>query len=156
MNTVVMAPLLKSRVALAALIGVFLIPIMTSSLRGLTHVLTCSGQVETPFTVVVERGSDPIVLSAAQLIAGEEETICGGIDVDFSARAVDGNRLALSLIVSNLSDDPWRGTIDLELGRARVPISIGRVAGGTEEVETIVLNLDEGESDIVGSLLIGP
>ena len=100
--------------------------------------------------------ADPIVLSAAQLIAGEEETICGGIDVDFSARAVDGNRLALSLIVSNLSDDPWRGTIDLELGRARVPISIGRVAGGTEEVETIVLNLDEGESDIVGSLLIGP
>lgn len=56
-----MPSILKSRIALVALIGVFLIPIMSSSLRGLTHVLTCEGSVETPFSVVVEEGTDPIV-----------------------------------------------------------------------------------------------
>lgn len=151
-----MPTILKSRVALAVLIGVFLIPILSSSLRGLTHVLTCSGEVATPFTVVVESGSDPIVLSAAQLVAGQEDLICGGIDVDFRARSVEGDRIALSLILLNTTSDPWRGTIDLDLDGIRIPISIGRVAGGAEEVETVVLNLSEGESEIAGSLLIGP
>jgi hypothetical protein len=151
-----MPSILKSRVALATLVGVFLIPIMTSSLRGLTHVLTCEGQVETPFSVIVEEGSDPIVLSATQLVAGADQGICGGIDVDFRARAAGENRVSLSLAVINETADPWRGTIDLELGQVRVPISIGLVEAGTEEVETVTLNLDEGESEIAGSLLIGP
>lgn len=151
-----MPSILKSRVALAALIGVFLIPIMTSSLRGLTHVLTCTGQVAKPFTVVVEEGFDPIVLSATSLIAGQDEAICGAIDVDFQARVVDSNRVALTLIVVNQSADPWRGTINLELGGVRVPVSIGLVAARDEETATVTLNLKEGESEIVGSLLIGP
>ncbi|MDF1597454.1 MAG: hypothetical protein P1T08_15355 [Acidimicrobiia bacterium] len=151
-----MPPILKSRVALAALVGVFLIPIMTSSLRGLTHVLTCTGQVETPFTVVIEEGSEPIVLSATQLVAGEDKTLCGGIDVDFQARAFEGNRVALTVVLFNETADPWRGTINLELGQARIPISIGLVAPGAEDVETVVLTLDQGESEISGSLLIGP
>ena len=64
--------------------------------------------------------------------------------------------MSLSLAVINETADPWRGTIDLELGQVRVPISIGLVEAGTEEVETVTLNLDEGESEIAGSLLIGP
>lgn len=148
--------ILKSRIALAALVGVFLIPIVTSSLRGLTHVLTCSEQVETPFTVIVEQGIDPMVLSAARLTAGGEQVLCGGLDVNFRAGAVGENQVELTIVVSNETSDPWRGTIDLALDRARVPISIGLVAAEGEEAETVVLNLDEGESEIAGSLLIGP
>ena len=151
-----MPPILKSRIALAALIGVFLIPIMSSSLRGLTHVLTCEGSVETPFSVVVEEGFDPIVLSATQLVAGEETGLCGGIDVDFRAFATGSNQVSLTLVIVNETDDPWRGTIDLELDQVRVPVSIGLVSAGTEESETITLNLNEGESEITGSLLLGP
>jgi hypothetical protein len=151
-----MPSILKSRVALAALIGVFLIPIVGSSLRGLTHVLTCSGEVETPFTVVIEDGLDPIVLSATRLVAGEAEGLCGGISVRFQARAVGGDRIALTLVLLNDTADPWRGTIGLELGRATIPISIGLVGSGRQEAETIVLRLNEGESEIAGSLLIGP
>lgn len=151
-----MPSILKSRIALAALVGVFLIPIVTSSLRGLTHVLTCSEQVETPFTVIVEEGIDPMVLSAARLTAGGEQLLCGGLDVNFRAGAVGENQLELTIVVSNETSDPWRGTIDLALDRARFPISIGLVAAEGEEAETVVLNLDEGESEIAGSLLIGP
>ena len=68
-----MPSILRSRVALAALIGVFLIPIVGTSMRGLTHVLTCEDQVETPFTVVIDEGAAPIVLSSRQLTAGEDE-----------------------------------------------------------------------------------
>lgn len=151
-----MPSILKSRVALAALVGVFLIPIVSSSLRGLTHVLTCTGQVTKPFTVVVEEGFDPIVLSATSLVAGEDESICGAIEVDFQASSIGEDRISLSLVLINKSTDPWRGTIDLEMGSVRVPISIGRVVPGTERTETVILNLKEGESEIAGSLLIGP
>jgi hypothetical protein len=151
-----MPSILRSRVALAALVGVFLIPIITSSLRGLTHVLTCSEAVETPFTVVIEPGSDPIVLSARQIVAGETTELCGGLEVDLQARAVEGNRVALTLVIVNETTEPWRGTINLRLDRTTIPVTIGRIPAGGEDAETVVLNLDDGESEIAGSLLIGP
>ena len=49
-----------------ALLGTFLIPIGTSSLRGLTHVLTCAEDTETPFTVVLKRNEAPAILEIAR------------------------------------------------------------------------------------------
>ena len=51
-----MPSILKSRIAIVALLAVFLIPVGTSSLRGLTHVLTCEAEVEKPFSVIFEDG----------------------------------------------------------------------------------------------------
>src|SRR3546814_7832459 len=44
---------LRAQVALVGLLAVLLIPIGTSSLRGLTHILTCQDDSATPFSVVV-------------------------------------------------------------------------------------------------------
>jgi hypothetical protein len=49
--------ILRSRVALVALLVIFLIPIGLSSLRGLTHILTCSEEVVTLSTVIFDEGS---------------------------------------------------------------------------------------------------
>ncbi len=69
---------LRSRLALIALLGAFLIPIGMSSLRGLTHVLTCKQSAETPFTLVTVEGLAPQLLSSSRITKGDEKFLCGG------------------------------------------------------------------------------
>ena len=151
-----MPPILRSRLAVAALLGAFLIPIGMSSLRGLTHVLTCTEQVESPFTVVVGESGGPLVVSSTRLAAGEESGLCGGLDVVMSARPTGEERLELTVEVLNRTSHPWQGTIDLALDGNSIPVDIGKVAAGKAEQDTVVFRLDPGTHEVEGSLLIGP
>lgn len=151
-----MAPILRSRLAVAALLGVFLIPIGSSSLRGLTHVLTCSEEVESPFTVVVGADGTALVVSSTQIVAGEEPGLCGGLEVIMSARPEGVGRLALTVEVSNGTTHPWQGTIDLTLDGNGIPVDIGRVRPGEIEQDTVVFRLEAGSHELAGALLIGP
>ncbi len=151
-----MASILRSRLAVAALLGVFLIPIGLSSLRGLTHVLTCSEQVESPFTVVVGGDGGPMVVSSTQLVAGTEPGLCGGLDVVMLARPAGTDRIQLTVEVANRTNHPWLGTIDLNLDGNSIPVDIGRVASGEFEQDTVLFRLDPGSHELDGSLLIGP
>ena len=143
--------------------AVFLIPFGTSTLRGLTHVATCEAEVEKPFSVIFE-DSDAIVLSSVAITADEakEGGICGGIEVDVQATAPDLESADLTLIVINHSEFTWRGTVAVALGDLGmmgtriIPVSIGSVAPGATESETISFHLGEGFHEFSGSLLIGP
>lgn len=156
-----MPSILRNRLALAALMAVFLIPMVTSSLRGLTHVLTCREEVAQPFTVLFEDG-EALVLSSTVITNDQtDDTLCGGLDVDVQARALEDQRAALTLVVANESEHPWHGTVNVSLGRGMmgerlIPISIGRVAAGSTETETVEFSLGDGQHEFSGSLLIGP
>ncbi len=158
-----MPSILKSRIAMVAMLAVFLIPIGTSSLRGLTHVSTCEADVEKPFSVIFEDG-EAIVLSSAVITADQanQEGVCGGIDVDLQAAVPDTENAELTLIVTNDSEFTWRGTVAIALGDLSmmgtqiIPISIGTVKPGATESETVSFRLGDGFHEFSGSLLIGP
>jgi len=156
-----MPPLLRSRAALVALFVALLIPIGLSSLRGLTHVLTCSDEVETPFTVIFGDG-DPIVLSSATLIAGDEPGLCGGLEVEIQASTTDAEEAELTLVISNATEFPWRGTVNMELGdqgvmgTTLIPVNIGRVEVEATATELLLVRLGAGAHEFNGRLLIGP
>ena len=158
-----MPSILKSRVAMVALLAVFIIPLGTSSLRGLTHIATCEAAVEKPFSVIFEDG-EAIVLSSLAITADQAQTdgICGGLEVDVQASSSDLQTADLTLIVANNSEFTWRGTVAVALGDLGlmgsqiIPISIGRVAPGATESETVSFHLGEGFHEFSGSLLIGP
>lgn len=158
-----MPSILKSRIAIVSLFAVFLIPIGTSSLRGLTHVSTCEAEVEKPFSVIFDDG-DAIVLSSAVITADEaaQNGICGGIDVDLQAATPDDENAEMTVIVTNNSEFTWRGTVAIALGDLSmmgtqiIPVSIGTVSPGATESETVTFRLGEGFHEFSGSLLIGP
>lgn len=156
-----MPAILKYRAALLALLAVFLIPIGLSSLRGLTHVLTCADEVETPFTVIFGDG-EPIVLSSASLVAGETGRLCGGLAVDIQAAAISDSEAELTLFIDNQTEYPWRGTINVALGEQSmmgsilIPVSVGRLAAGSSASETLPVRLGDGTHEFNGRLLVGP
>ena len=154
--------ILKSRVALVVLLAVFLIPIGLSSLRGLTHVLTCDEEVATPFTVIFDEGTAMVLSSVAITAEDSSPTLCDGILVDVQASTPTLDTAELTLIVTNTTEFPWRGTINLELGdqgvmgTTLIPINIGKVDPQAFQTEVVKVNLEDGAHEFGGRLLIGP
>ena len=151
-----MPPIMRSRLALLLLLGAFLIPVGMSSLRGLTHILTCKEAAKQPFTVVVNDGR-PEVLSSIRI--GREDTgrLCGGLALETKARAGEEGAIKLVLPITNHTEHPWRGTVSVVIGDTTIPVDIGEVPAGETRQDSIDLELEEGSTtELNGTLLIGP
>jgi hypothetical protein len=154
-HTVCMPFILRSRVALLVLLGAFLIPIGMSSLRGLTHVLSCRDRVRTPFTLLLpDRGAAEAVTSTR--IHRETGQICGGLALDLGARVEGPRELSMIVPITNQSTYPWRGTVQLVIDDIAVPVDIGEIPSGRTASDSVSFDLEPGAHEITGSLLIGP
>lgn len=147
----------RSRLAAAALIGAFLIPVGLSSLRGLTHVLTCAEEIGTPFTLIVPEDGGPTTMLSLQTIERDAPGgLCGGLTVDMRARDVGPSQVAMTVPVSNNTDLPWQGTVSMQLNRTAIPLRIGAVGPGQTVSDTVTIDLVPGDTELDGALMIGP
>ena len=152
-----MPPALRSRIALVVLLGAFLIPLVTSNLRGLTHILTCEDATEIPFTLVVPRSGPPVIVSSNVIVRDEAPGVCGGLVLDMGVGPSDEpGRVQLRLPITNNTDFDWQGTVSLRLGGTLIPVEIGEIKAGETGSDTIKVKVDPGEIEVNGSLLIGP
>ncbi len=151
-----MPRLLRFRIALAALLGVFLIPIGLSSMRGLAHVLTCRELVESPFEVVMVDGSGPVVIGSTTIDPDDSGLLCGGLAVEVAVATSLVADVELSVTVDNRSQSDWYGSMRLDVAGVLLPIGLGRVDRGETQTRVLDLRLPEGTTSFGGTLLIGP
>lgn len=154
---------LRAQVALIGLLAVLLIPIGTSSLRGLTHVLTCQDRSATPFAVEVPEDGPPVISSSTVIERGDDgdvvaNEVCGGLVLDLvMGPQPEDDKALMTLRITNHSDYGWRGSVQLDLGGTEIPIHIGDIPAGATAEDTFDVNLDRGRRyEIEGNLLIGP
>lgn len=153
---------LRAQVALIGLLAVLLIPIGTSSLRGLTHILTCRDQSATPFSVEVPEDGPPIISSSTVIErtpSGEvvSDEVCGGLTLDLVMGSRRADRADVTLVITNSSEFGWRGSVQLRLDDTPIPIDIGKIDAGDTATDDFELRLDSGQRyEIEGTLLIGP
>lgn len=147
---------LRSRIALVVLLGTFLIPIGMSSLRGLTHILTCRDDAEIPFTLVVPDDGPPVIVSSNVIERDQPAGVCGGLVLDMGVGPAEPGRVLLRLPITNNTDFSWRGSVSLRLGDTIIPVDIGEVEAGATRSDTVKVKVDPGETELDGSLLIGP
>lgn len=93
---------LRAQVALIGLLAVLLIPIGTSSLRGLTHVLTCRDRSATPFAVEVPEDGPPVISSSTVIErdpSGDvvSNEVCGGLVLDLVMGPAEGASAQMTL-----------------------------------------------------------
>ena len=156
---------LRAQVALIGLLGVLLIPIGTSSLRGLTHILTCREAVAATIAMSVDEDG-VIVPTGSQVVSREspEEAVptlevCGGLLVRYKVNAEqpDPGSSILTISITNMSDYGWRGSVALNMSGVSIPVEIGSVDSRETASDEVTLHLDRGKSyEIEGDLLIGP
>lgn len=135
----------------------FLIPIGTSSLRGLGHILTCEEKAATPFTLAIpppELGP-PQILSSKR-ISRDDTGLCGGLSLEMGAQIRGQHTIAMTVGIKNGSEFPWRGTIQLRLGDTPIPVGIGHIPAGETRDDEVEFDLEPGTHELEGSLLIGP
>lgn len=147
--------LLRLRLALVGLFGIFLIPIALGSMRGLTHVVSCSREISKPFEVTFEGSGTPLLTGSSVVEAGSDP-VCQALRSDISMRAAGPSRLEVTVPITNEGSEPWQGTVSLLVGNVSIPVRIGLVPPGETRSETLVLNLPEGVTGFSGELLIGP
>lgn len=141
---------------MVVLLGTFLIPIGMSSLRGLTHLLTCRDEAEIPFTLIVPEDGPPVIVSSNVIERDTPEGVCGGLVLDMGVGPSDPGRVQLRLPITNNTDYDWQGSVSLQLGDTAVPVDIGEIRAGETRSDTVVVRVDPGEIEVNGSLLIGP
>lgn len=153
-----MSSLLRARFGLILLLATFLIPIGVSGLRGLTHVLSCSSSVATPFTINIRPDGVPTIASSSTITRDDDSSLCGGLIVDLAARG-SSRKVDMIVIITNRTHRPWQGTVQLNLGGQRqlsYPVRIGSIPALQVRRATVTLELPNGLTDIDGKLLIGP
>ena len=153
---------LRSRLALLLMLGAFLIPIASSNMRGLGHQLTCEQETESPFTLLIEEGQEPTIMTSQFFTTEDSTTLCanddgGGLELNPRARSRGNDRIEMVLPIKNTSEYPWEGSVKLVIGDTPVPVRVGEIAAGeTEEAVVTLPNLGDGQTVVDGSLLIGP
>lgn len=140
--------------AAVVLVAIFLIPLGLLNLRGLTHVVSCEDQVRQPFQVVFSAGQP--VLTGSTVVEPDDGPLCGVLDAGLSVSSPGPNRLDITVPIDNLSDQDWRGTIELAVGETKVPVPIGLVPAQGSRTEVVQLHLPDGTTQVDGLLLIGP
>jgi hypothetical protein len=142
--------------ALIALLGAFLIPILLSSLQGLTHVLTCQQATNVPFTVELPPHGTPTISSSVTITRASAGGLCGGLHLDMKVGQESANKVKIILPIANGTKHDWQGSVKLNLGGTTVPVRIGGIPAGETRQDVIHFHVDPGTHEINGSLLIGP
>lgn len=142
---------------MVTLLGIFLIPVANSTLRGLTHVLTCEAAVDATLQIDNTVGDDSVLLSADTITADDEDGLCGGLTVDLQLASTTEDAADVVVEIVNDTDVDWQGSVELEFSGISVPVAIGDVAAGETATDTITLNIEPDRTyEISGTLLIGP
>ena len=148
--------LLRPRVAVFVLFGVFLIPVVLSSLRGLTHVVSCTREIARPFEVAVGEEDRPVITGSAVVEAGAAEPCGGALNVDVSVSARGPNEIAVTVPITNDGTNAWRGTVRLQGGQDGDSLPDRSGSGGRDSIGNHRAALARGTTGFSGSLLIGP
>ncbi len=148
---------LRPRIALAALLGIFLIPLATSSLRGLTHLLTCEATVDATLEIDNTAVDDTVLLSADTITADADEGLCGGLRVDLRLASTTVDEAVVAIEIANDTETDWQGSVELEFSGTDVPVAIGAIDAGETAGDTVTLSIEPGQTyEIRGTLRIGP
>ena len=151
-----MAPRLKTQLALVALLGIFLIPLVFSSLNGLKHVLTCHHRFGNAVTVEVPARGLPTIGGSRGAVRVDGDPMCEGLQPSMVVRP-DGERfVSVEFPIANRSVHTWRASVRLRVGNTSVPVDVGAIAAGTTGQATVRVRLETGKVVVRAELLAGP
>lgn len=168
---VAMVSVLKHRLALAVLVGVLVIPVLSVNNAGLAHLLFCEATVAQHFAVgSADDSVAPPVTSSTTLSRDDPETtfegdtqvteVCQGVRAAITASPLSEERVQLTVTIINDSELTWRGSVGLaaqgESNSADLTATLGEVEPGGSESASMELRVLPGQTEIAGTLLLGP
>ena len=134
-----------------------MLPLLTSSLGGLTHRVSCRGSYTPDFDVTADAATEPLIASAIVLTrdAPAVPVRCSGFTIDARLNPVSPTAVAAVIAAANASTHDARATVQIRVGTKRSEISLGVLKSGSSLEKTITVNVPKGASVFKARLLLG-
>jgi hypothetical protein len=150
------------KLAIALLPAALIAPLVSSPLRGLTHVPGCHIQPGEPVTIAANgpgssQASD-IAASAISLESPEDvgEVACPGIELLVNVTADSSGRALVRIPVNNNTTNQVAVTAEVHVGQKIHVVPIGKIAPGTAKAKFLTLAKSSRETSVSVGLFVGP
>ncbi len=133
------------------------LPLLTSSLGGLTHRVSCRGAFTPDFEVTADGAAEPLIASAIVLTrdAPTEPVRCAGFTIDARVNPVSASGVATVIAAANTSTKDAHATVEVTIGGRRSEIPLGVITSGGSLEKTITVHVPRGTSVLKARLLLG-
>jgi hypothetical protein len=153
-----------SRFALWLLIGSLLIPLSTTTLRGLHHLVSCIEEVDQTFSVQSfpnPRSKDPndripLITGSTSVVRQPPTGKCAAVEMNMRVSPDRKGFIVITLPVNNLTDRDWVTSVILQLDGLKTSVPVGRIPAGQQATKQIRVRLTQDLRSITGTLIVGP
>ena len=151
-----MSALSASRVALAMLVGSFLIPLSTTTLRGMHHLVSCTDAVDQTFAVTAIDSLRAVITGSTSVVREPPTGECSAVDMNMQVRPDGKGFILISMPVVNRTDRPWNASVVLRLDGLQTMVRVGRIHPGDTYTKDLRVRLTTELQSITGTLVVGP
>ena len=134
-----------------------MIPLLSSSLGGLTHRVSCRTEFTPDFDGLADGGAEAVVSSSIVLTRDAPATAprCPGFSLDALVNPSGPTKLATSLSATNASTSSAHVTAQVSVDGRNSYLPIGELGSGQTIQKTFVVNVPKGSSVLRARLLLG-
>jgi hypothetical protein len=147
---------LGAKALLAMLLASFLIPVATSSLRGVTHVLECTGANQETFEVFWTKNNKAIITGSAVIEPTNNTGLCTDVDADMALRPGTEGRVLVTVRVRNDRASDVQATVVVDTGSLEVPVRLGTMRAGTTTARQVTIRGGRKVTVVRTRLIVGP
>ena len=151
-----LSALSASRVAMAALVGSFLIPLSTTSLRGLHQLVTCTDEVDQTFSVTAVDSVRAVITGSTSVVREPPVGKCSAVDMNMQVKPDGKGFILITMPVENKTNLAWNTSVILQLDSLRTTVRVGRIKPEGTLTKELRVRLTDELASITGTLVVGP
>jgi hypothetical protein len=144
------------RLALWGLVGSLLIPLGTTTLRGMHHLVSCVDEIDQTFAVTAIDAKRAIVTGSTVIMREPPVGDCASVDMAMRVRPDGKGFIAIRMPVVNETDRAWTTSVILQLDGLRTSVPMGVVQPGETVTKITRVRLRSDLKSITGTLVVGP
>jgi hypothetical protein len=133
-----------------------LIPLATTNLRGLHHLVSCTDEVDQTFSVTAINATQAIVTGSTSIVRKPPEGDCAAVKMNMRVRPDGKGFVLVTLPVVNETNRAWQTSVIMQLDGLKTSVPVGRIPAGATRTKVVRLRLTRDLQSITGTLLVGP
>jgi hypothetical protein len=146
----------NARFALWLMMAAFLIPLGTSTLRGMHHLVSCTDEIDQTFSVTAIDAKSAVITGSTSVVRTPPTGECSAVDMNMRVRPDSKGFVLIRLPVENKTDRAWTASVILQLDDLKTSVPIGRIEAGKVKTKELRVRLTQELQSITGTLVVGP
>ncbi len=146
----------SARAALWLLVASLLIPLGTTTLRGMHHHVSCIDEIDQTFSVTATDSNFAIITGSTSVVREPPTGECSSVDMNMRVRPDSKGFVQIRLPVENRTNRSWTASVILQLDGLKTSVPLGRIQPGKTTTRDLRVRLTQDLQSITGTLIVGP